>query len=214
MARYTGPKCRLSRREGTDLLLKSRARSLETKCKLETPPGQHGARRQRRMSDFALQLRYPPNPVRNLDNSLTAVQQDGFDVYHAPDTDQVASCEDCHTLDPANGFFGGEETDQDAPPGGSTVTLCLDAGGKGNLSVDILLAAESVNGAFDVGDFLVVEYAFDGGAWVPLIEFAPTASPNGSLSQDTDGNGVGGEPPCSPRPSRTSACPSSTPAAC
>ena len=57
MARYTGPKCRLSRREGTDLFLKSRARSLDSKCKLETPPGQHGARRQRRVSDYALQLR-------------------------------------------------------------------------------------------------------------------------------------------------------------
>lgn len=57
MARYTGPTCRLSRREGTDLLLKSRARALDSKCKLDTPPGQHGARRQRRMSDYALQLR-------------------------------------------------------------------------------------------------------------------------------------------------------------
>ncbi len=57
MARYTGPTCRLSRREGTDLLLKSRVRSLDSKCKLDTPPGQHGARRQRRMSDYALQLR-------------------------------------------------------------------------------------------------------------------------------------------------------------
>lgn len=57
MARYIGPKCRLSRREGADLLLKSRARALDSKCKLETPPGQHGARRQRRMSDYALQLR-------------------------------------------------------------------------------------------------------------------------------------------------------------
>ncbi|MGI9332559.1 MAG: 30S ribosomal protein S4 [Gammaproteobacteria bacterium] len=57
MARYTGPKCRLSRREGTDLMLKSRSRALDSKCKLETPPGQHGARRQRRSSDYALQLR-------------------------------------------------------------------------------------------------------------------------------------------------------------
>jgi small subunit ribosomal protein S4 len=47
----------LSRREGADLMLKSRARALDSKCKLETPPGQHGARRQRRMSDYALQLR-------------------------------------------------------------------------------------------------------------------------------------------------------------
>lgn len=56
MARYIGPKCKLSRRAGVDLLLKSRARSLETKCKLETPPGQHGARKQR-LSDYAAQLR-------------------------------------------------------------------------------------------------------------------------------------------------------------
>jgi small subunit ribosomal protein S4 len=57
MARYIGPKCRLSRREGTDLSLKSRTRSLDSKCKLEHPPGQHGLSRRGRMSDYALQLR-------------------------------------------------------------------------------------------------------------------------------------------------------------
>ncbi|HHJ19039.1 MAG TPA: 30S ribosomal protein S4 [Gammaproteobacteria bacterium] len=56
MARYIGPKCKLSRREGTDLFLKSRARPLDSKCKLETPPGQHGERRTR-VSDYGLQLR-------------------------------------------------------------------------------------------------------------------------------------------------------------
>ncbi|HUR42317.1 MAG TPA: 30S ribosomal protein S4 [Verrucomicrobiae bacterium] len=56
MAKYIGPKCKLSRRVGTDLMLKGRGRSIETKCKLETPPGQHGARKQR-PSDYALQLR-------------------------------------------------------------------------------------------------------------------------------------------------------------
>jgi small subunit ribosomal protein S4 len=56
MARYIGPKCKLSRRVGTDLLLKSRARSLDSKCKLDTPPGQHGARKPR-LSDYAGQLR-------------------------------------------------------------------------------------------------------------------------------------------------------------
>ena len=56
MARYVGPKCKLSRRAGVDLLLKSRARSLDSKCKLDTPPGQHGARKQR-PSDYAAQLR-------------------------------------------------------------------------------------------------------------------------------------------------------------
>jgi small subunit ribosomal protein S4 len=56
MARYIGPKCKLSRRANADLLLKGRGRSLESKCKLETPPGQHGARKPR-LSDYATQLR-------------------------------------------------------------------------------------------------------------------------------------------------------------
>jgi len=56
MARYIGPKCKLSRREGTDLFLKSGVRALESKCKVETIPGQHGARRGR-LSDYGVQLR-------------------------------------------------------------------------------------------------------------------------------------------------------------
>jgi len=56
MARYTGPTCKLSRREGTDLFLKSRVRSLDSKCKLEKVPGQTTDRR-RRVSDYGLQLR-------------------------------------------------------------------------------------------------------------------------------------------------------------
>ena len=56
MARYLGPTCKLSRREGTDLLLKSRGKSLEGKCKLDQRPGQHGTSRTRN-SDYALQLR-------------------------------------------------------------------------------------------------------------------------------------------------------------
>lgn len=56
MARYLGPKCKLSRREGTDLFLKSRGKSLEGKCKLDQPPGQHGTKRAR-LSDYATQLR-------------------------------------------------------------------------------------------------------------------------------------------------------------
>ncbi len=56
MARYIGPKCKLSRRAGTDLLLKSRARPLDGKCNMETRPGQHGAAKTR-LSDYALQLR-------------------------------------------------------------------------------------------------------------------------------------------------------------
>lgn len=56
MARYIGPKCKLARREGTDLFLKSGVRPLESKCKAEAVPGQHGARRGR-LSDYGVQLR-------------------------------------------------------------------------------------------------------------------------------------------------------------
>jgi small subunit ribosomal protein S4 len=56
MARYIGPVCKLSRREGTDLFLKSRGKALDSKCKLDQRPGQHGAKRTRN-SDYALQLR-------------------------------------------------------------------------------------------------------------------------------------------------------------
>ena len=56
MARYTGPRLKLSRREGTDLFLTSGVTSIDAKCKLDTPPGQHGTRRTR-LSDYAVQLR-------------------------------------------------------------------------------------------------------------------------------------------------------------
>jgi small subunit ribosomal protein S4 len=56
MARYLGPKLKLSRREGTDLFLKSGVRPIDSKCKIDNAPGQHGARRGR-LSDYAVQLR-------------------------------------------------------------------------------------------------------------------------------------------------------------
>ncbi|MAA54911.1 MAG: 30S ribosomal protein S4 [Porticoccaceae bacterium] len=56
MARYLGPTCKLSRREGTDLFLKSGVRPLESKCRADSAPGQHGQRRGR-LSDYAVQLR-------------------------------------------------------------------------------------------------------------------------------------------------------------
>jgi small subunit ribosomal protein S4 len=57
VARYIGPKCKLARREGTDLFLKSARRSLDSKCKLETKPGQHGVKSGMRTSDYGKQLR-------------------------------------------------------------------------------------------------------------------------------------------------------------
>jgi len=57
MARYTGPKLKLSRREGTDLFLKSARRSLDSKCKADSKPGQHGRISGARLSDYGVQLR-------------------------------------------------------------------------------------------------------------------------------------------------------------
>lgn len=68
MARYLGPKLKLSRREGTDLFLKSGVRPIDSKCKFEHPPGQHGLRRGR-VSDYAVQLR-EKQKVRRLYNVL------------------------------------------------------------------------------------------------------------------------------------------------
>ena len=56
MARYLGPKCKLSRREGTDLLLKSGVRDHKSKCKSEKLPGQHGDKRPR-LNGYGIQLR-------------------------------------------------------------------------------------------------------------------------------------------------------------
>ena len=58
MAKYIGPKCKLMRREGADLSLKSSRRAVDTKCKIDNPPGMHGAgTRKPRVSNYGLQLR-------------------------------------------------------------------------------------------------------------------------------------------------------------
>jgi small subunit ribosomal protein S4 len=57
MARYVGPKCKLARREGTDLFLKSGVKPLESKCKFQVPPGGIKGERRTRLSDYGLQLR-------------------------------------------------------------------------------------------------------------------------------------------------------------
>jgi hypothetical protein len=59
-------------------------------------------------TDFALQIRYPPNPIRNLDRSFTTQQQQGSDKFFNDTTDTVATCNGCHVVDATLGFFGGE----------------------------------------------------------------------------------------------------------
>jgi hypothetical protein len=57
-------------------------------------------------TDFILQVTYPPNPIRNLDNSLTAGQQAGRDMYLGAISDTLQNCNGCHRLIPTAGFFG------------------------------------------------------------------------------------------------------------
>jgi YVTN family beta-propeller protein len=57
-------------------------------------------------ADFILQVQQPPNPIRALDDSLTAMQAAGQNFYLTQVSDTVATCNGCHVLDPANGFFG------------------------------------------------------------------------------------------------------------
>ncbi len=59
-------------------------------------------------TDFILTVTYPPNPIRNLDQTLTTNQQLGHDLYFGRATDVLFNCNGCHTLDPSNGFFGGD----------------------------------------------------------------------------------------------------------
>lgn len=77
MAKYIGPKCRLSRREGTDLQLKSGIRPIESKCKLETPPGQFGQKRGR-LTDYGVQLR-----MKQLIRRYYGVLERQFRKYYA-----------------------------------------------------------------------------------------------------------------------------------
>jgi cytochrome c peroxidase len=62
-------------------------------------------------TDFALRLTYPPNPIRKLENSLRAEEQDGMTLFagritEGRITDTVANCQGCHETDRAQGFFG------------------------------------------------------------------------------------------------------------
>ncbi len=77
--------------------------------------GMHGtitAPEMQQFADFALELMIPPNPIRALDNSLSADATAGRNIFFNLITDTVSTCNGCHTLDPLNGFYGsgGEQT--------------------------------------------------------------------------------------------------------
>jgi DNA-binding beta-propeller fold protein YncE len=69
----------------------------------ELPPQQMAA-----FAEFILTVTLPPNPIRALDNSLNATQQAGRNFYFGPISDTLFNCNGCHTLNPAQGFFGGD----------------------------------------------------------------------------------------------------------
>lgn len=83
MARYIGPTCKLARREGADLSLKSPARALDSKCKLEQKPGQHGAAKKGKMSDYAVQLREKQKVKR-----IYGMLERQFRLYYAKASNQ------------------------------------------------------------------------------------------------------------------------------
>lgn len=85
MARYLGAKCKLSRREETDLFLKSGFRPIKSKCKFEKRPGQHGANRSR-LSDYGVQLREKQKIKR-----LYGVLETQFHNYYKKATSQKGS---------------------------------------------------------------------------------------------------------------------------
>jgi len=71
--------------------------------------GEFSASEMQKFTDFALQLRYPPNPIRRLDDVLRPDEAAGENIFlNVNATDGVARCQDCHVLDPANGHFGGD----------------------------------------------------------------------------------------------------------
>ena len=85
MAKYLGPKCKLSRREGTDLFLKSGVRDHKTKCKAERLPGQHGANKPR-LSEYGIQLREKQKIKR-----LYGLLEKQFHGYYAKAASQKGS---------------------------------------------------------------------------------------------------------------------------
>jgi small subunit ribosomal protein S4 len=85
MSKYIGPKCKLSRREGTDLFLKSGVRDYKSKCKSEKLPGQHGDKRPR-LSDYGVQLREKQKIRR-----LYGVLEKQFHLYYVKSAKQKGS---------------------------------------------------------------------------------------------------------------------------
>src|SRR5207244_12033446 len=97
MARYTGPKCKLARREGTDLFLKSGAKPLENKCKFTVPPGGLKGERRTRLSEYGTQLREKQKMRR-----MYGVLERQFENYYteaarrsAPTEDNLLKLMDC-----------------------------------------------------------------------------------------------------------------------
>ena len=100
MARYIGPTCKLARREGTDLFLKSPARPIDKKCKIEQKPGQHGAAKKAKNSDYSLQLREKQKVKR-----MYGVLERQFRRYYAEASRRHGATGAAPAADDVVGFF-------------------------------------------------------------------------------------------------------------
>ena len=72
--------------------------------------GEFSAEDMQKFTDFALQIQYPPNPIRNLDNSLRMDEQLGLELYFGESSDTAGNCAFCHPINPLAGHFGGDGT--------------------------------------------------------------------------------------------------------
>ena len=98
---------------------------------------------------FALQLSYPPNPIANLDNSLTAAQSQGAQVFNSVVSDRITQCTGCHVLNPTQGRFG---TDGTLSFEGGVVAEDFKIPHLRNMYQKIGMFAENLSGQTGVGD--------------------------------------------------------------
>jgi YVTN family beta-propeller protein len=111
-------------------------------------------------AQFSLKLKYPPNPVANLDNSLTANQQTAFNFYMNTTSDTLTTCNGCHALDPTKGRFG---TDGTMSFEGSTIAENFKIPHLRNMYQKVGMFGRNIASATPVGDQIRgFGYAFDG----------------------------------------------------
>ena len=130
---------------------------------------------------FALKLTYPPNPIANLDNTLTPIQQAGFDFYTTKNADNLTTCRGCHALDPLKKQFG---TDGTMAFEGLTITENFKIPQLRNVYTKVGSFARNDGKSANVGDQIRgFGYSFDGGLgsvsqFLNALVFLPVSATN------------------------------------